>query len=240
MWIDDSLLERFEEPVAVSVWVPDKAMVVLGSSNDASLECDVDACAHDGVPVLRRYGGGGAVVLYPGCIIVSVGMWVRQHFQNDLYFKLCNQSVIDALKIVSPDTSALVQAGISDIAWSMSSSMAGGQGKKVAGTSLFRSRNYLLYQASLIVDLNTDLISRYLRHPSKEPAYRAGRKHEDFLIGLSSLMTGSKEEDAQAGPVAASLKRNLSDVIRTTFGSEAISPCPEQFDALRARVQRAL
>ena len=55
---------------------------------------------------------------------------------------------------------------------------------------MFRSRNYLLYQASLLVDSKIDLISKYLAHPSKEPTYRKKRPHSDFLIGLSQIDPG--------------------------------------------------
>ena len=62
-------------------------MVVLGNSNKSEKECYQESCEADGVPVLKRYGGGGTVVLHDGCLVVSFGFWVRDYFENDYYFK---------------------------------------------------------------------------------------------------------------------------------------------------------
>jgi lipoate---protein ligase len=72
-------------------------VVVLGSSNQPDVEVQVNNCQRDGIPILKRYGGGGTVLLYDGCVIVSLGLWVRQHYQNKLYFECLNQAVIEAL-----------------------------------------------------------------------------------------------------------------------------------------------
>lgn len=151
-------------------------MVVLGRSNQIDKEVNAAACANHEVPILRRYGGGGTVVLYPGCLIVSVGTWVKSQYDNDYYFRKLNQSIIDAIHMRQPEL-ALEQKGHSDIVC--------GQ-KKIAGTSLFRSRHYLLYQASLIVEMDLEKIESYLKHPSREPDYRKGRGHRDFLSSLSA------------------------------------------------------
>src|SRR5690606_4412899 len=131
-----------------------------------------------GVPILRRYGGGGTVVLYHGCAVASVGMWVKRDFHNQLYFERLNEALIRTLEGMGLKAGTLAQNGISDI-------VAGE--KKVVGTSLFRSRNYLLYQASILVSADLSLIERYLRHPSQEPEYRRGRTHASFLSGLADL-----------------------------------------------------
>ena len=209
----------------MSIWIPQQTVVVLGSSNQPDIEADLDACARDGVPVLKRYGGGGTVLLYEGCAIVSLGVWVKQHYQNKLYFERLNQAVIDALGIKWPKLDTLGQRGLSDIAYG---------DLKVAGTSLFRSQNYLLYQASLLVDLRPELMSRYLKHPSREPEYRAGRSHKDFLTGLSSIEVGLTAERC-----SEQLSASLPHSVRKALGDELVEPIPDQFAALAARVERS-
>ena len=225
MWIDDDILVRCADSLAMSIWIPEQAVVVLGSSNQPDIEAELDACAKDGVPVLKRYGGGGTVLLYEGCAIVSLGVWVKQHYQNKLYFDRLNQAVIDALGLKWPKLNALGQRGLSDITYG---------DLKVAGTSLFRSRNYLLYQASLLVDLRPELMSQYLKHPSREPDYRAGRSHKDFLIGLSSIEQGLTSEQC-----SEQLTTFLPHSVRKTLGDELVAPIPDQFAALAARVERS-
>ena len=229
MWIDDQILEQFAKPLAIGTWIPGSPMVVLGSSNDPAVECQLENCQRDDVPVLKRYGGGGTVVLYPGCVIVSIGCWVSEHFQNDRYFRILNGALNSCLHASFAFSSGLSQNGISDL-------VAGD--KKFGGTSMFRSRNYLLYQASLIVDCDFGLISRYLAHPSREPAYRRGRRHEDFLTGLGDV-TGRASRRHSAKEVLSAFERKLHGHVLSAMGSEMSAPAPEQFPALQARIERS-
>jgi lipoate-protein ligase A len=158
--------------------------------------------------------------------VVSLGCWVKEQFQNTLYFSLINQAVINSLGAVWPNLNGLSQAGISDITMG---------DKKIAGTSLFRSRNYLLYQASLLVDLDRELVSRVLRHPTKEPDYRHGRSHGEFL---TSLMT-AEPKISSATQVARELENNFHDVVRNILGDHLIEPMTEQTPALTARLERS-
>lgn len=225
MWIDDHILERHDRPLVVDVWVPKGTVVVCGSSNDPAVECNRAACAADEVPVLKRYGGGGTVVLYPGCVIVSLGTWVAEHFHNDRYFRLLNSSVNSCLHAGFAFDAALGEAGISDL-------VAGDM--KFGGTSLFRSRNYLLYQASLIVDCDRPVISRYLAHPSREPGYRRGRPHGSFLTGLAEI-----GRSISVPAVAECLLRGLSGHVLAHMGEQALAPQSAQFTALQTRLERA-
>ena len=72
----------------------------------------------------------------------------------------------------------MAQRGLSDI-------VSGD--KKIAGTSLFRKKYLLVYQGSLLVDPEFDLIFELLKHPSREPDYRQGRDHKDFVTSLREL-----------------------------------------------------
>ncbi|MDD9951860.1 MAG: hypothetical protein OXT67_09885 [Zetaproteobacteria bacterium] len=176
MWIDNQVIDQCEQQLVVKVWVPEQVCVVLGRSNKATVEVREQHCLDDRVPILQRKGGGGTVVLHPGCVVLSAGMWVRDYYKNQNYFEYLNSSVIDVLSVFAAAPShVLSQNGISDITLN---------GKKIVGTSLFRSRHYLLYQASLLVDARIDCIEKYLNHPSKEPEYRRGRPHRQFVTGL--------------------------------------------------------
>lgn len=225
MWIDDQILARHESHLALDIWVPDNHLVVLGSSNKAESECHLENCEADSVPILRRYGGGGTVVLYPGCVVISLGCWVARHFENERYFRMINAAINHCLHASFPLGVRLTQNGISDL-------VAGE--RKYGGTSLFRSRNYLLYQASLIVDCDREMISRYLSHPSREPDYRNGRDHGSFLVGLAEV----SRRALTVRDCAAALTANLHGHILQHLGSDLVSPCREQFPAMVARLER--
>ncbi len=224
MWIDDHILERCAEPLALSVFLPDMRYVVLGSSNRIDHEVNEVNCLQDNVPILRRYGGGGTVLLYPGCLVLSLGTWVKDYYENKKYFNLINDAAIQTLGRIDSIFKGLTQSGLSDIDFN---------GRKVCGTSLFRSRNYLLYQASFLIDLDLAAIDRYLRHPSREPDYRQGRSHGEFLTSLGEILPGLS---------GAQLVRHFIDcfpgIFREHLAPWAVSPIQDQQKQLRDRVAR--
>jgi lipoate-protein ligase A len=220
MWIDDQVLKACARPLATEVWIPDAPMVVLGRGNKVEKEVNVRACVEDGIPILKRLGGGGTVLLHSGCLIVSLGLWVKEFYANDRYFRLLNQSVIDCLNQELPQLS-FDQRGHSDIVH--------GQ-LKIAGTSLFRSRNYLMYQASILVDMQIDWIEKYLAHPSLEPDYRKGRSHRDFLTDLGAL----GQKDVKRWQTI--FDEQLPAFVDRNFAAEKIAPQVTQIPHVLSRV----
>jgi lipoate-protein ligase A len=210
MWIDDLILARCREEIACSIWSATQPMVVLGSSNQPERECNLSNCRADEIPVLKRYGGGGTVLLYPGVVVLSLGLWVRLLYHNGAYFQLLNGALIDALAAAFPLCARLQQRGLSDI--------ADGE-RKIAGTSMFRSRHYLLYQVSLLVDADLAPIERYIAHPSSEPEYRSNKTHRDFLGCLVDLVPG-----VDSPQVVEALEQHFQAMVRRKLEEEMVAP----------------
>jgi lipoate-protein ligase A len=57
--------------------------------------------------------------------------------------------------------------------------------KKILGTSIYRRRLTLFYQASLLVSNDLSLFGRYLTMPERVPDYRRGRGHTEFCTTLA-------------------------------------------------------
>ena len=73
--LDDDLVAAARGGIAgFRAYVPDGVSVVLGRGSRPEVELDREACAADGVPILRRPGGGCAVVLDPGNVIVAAAI----------------------------------------------------------------------------------------------------------------------------------------------------------------------
>ena len=184
---DDDLIEavRRDRRTRVRVYRLTETVVVLGSGSQADLELYLDACEADDVPILRRRGGGCAVVLDPGNVIVSVvatGIPFGRHRQH---FGALTEWLIGGLeRIGMPGVS---QAGVCDLALG---------GKKVGGACLRRSRDLLYYTASLLIDPDLKNVARYLKHPPREPEYRRGRSHGDFMGSLAALALESQNDAA--------------------------------------------
>lgn len=190
MWMDNWILNTPSElwpmygaartPVLFRFFETKRTVVVLSSSNQAEVEADTQACRNLNVPILKRRGGGGTVVLGPGCVVLTLGCHVNDLFGNERYFRLLNGLWIRALE--SCGLEHLTQNGISDICVHSPSENP----KKIVGTSLFRKKHLLVYQGSLLVDPDVGSIEMLLKHPSREPEYRKARSHRDFLTTLKA------------------------------------------------------
>ena len=206
MWIDSDIIAHSGSQKYQKIWVPDKNYVVLGSSNKEETEVYREQCQADEVEILRRCGGGGTVLLHRRCVIVSLGIWVKRLYQNDLYFKKINDGILNVLKEMTPNRDSFNQKGFSDLVF---------KDRKFGGTSMFRSKRYLLYQASLLVDKDLALIEKYLQHPTKEPEYRKSRSHGDFLIGLNEIVP-----DLSTRQLVEVLQSNLEVSIESQLSEE--------------------
>jgi lipoate---protein ligase len=185
MWMDNWVLNLpknvWPSPVLWRFFVPSFSYVVLSSSNKPELETKENFLRSKGIRVLRRKGGGGTVLLSPGCVVLTLAFYAKDVFSNGVYFRAINNLWMDSLKnagLVLPQGQELATRGISDIA-------AGQQ--KIAGTSVFRRKHLLVYQGSLLVNPDWELLDATLAHPSREPDYRGGRSHREFLTSTQEL-----------------------------------------------------
>ena len=206
-WDDDLInaTKRDGRPHA-RVYRPSQVSVVLGRGSKLELEVKADAAKEDNVPLLRRRGGGCAVVLDPGNVIVSCILPLPGLGGTTRAFRTISQWIIDALGQTGVDN--VRQEGISDLALGE---------RKIGGACIFRSKDLLYYTTTLLFQPNLDLVERLLKHPPREPDYRAGRKHKAFMGSLAGSLprhdVGSFTQQinqALAGTVEALFDANIS------------------------------
>jgi len=123
---------------------------------------------------LKRPSGGQTVVLTPKNLIISAVFFDRNALVPKEVFNSINLLIISVLEQFGIKDLSL--KGISDIAI---------DGKKILGSSIYRSKNALLYHAVLNLGESSSTFEKYLKHPSKEPDYRLGRSHSEFVTSLS-------------------------------------------------------
>jgi len=58
--------------------------------------------------------------------------------------------------------------------------------RKILGSAMRNTHGSLIYQAVLNVSEDPRLFETYLRHPRREPDYRTGRSHSDFVTSLKA------------------------------------------------------
>lgn len=160
-------------PPQVRALVVQQLAVVLPYSRQPQREVHLDRCAADGVPVVRRPSGGGAVLLAPGMVTLSaLAPLTGNRSVERLFARFCGW-LADGLAACGVE--GLGMQGVSDLCLG---------DRKVVGTALRLLQNRVLFQASVLVDASLELIERYLPYPSRAPAYRGGRSHSQFLTTL--------------------------------------------------------
>ncbi len=175
--VNEDLLSRFEReggPVH-RLYEPAGILAVLGAGGNPDTDLLLDRLAADGVPHAYRRGGGGTVVLSPGQVVLALVTEVGSPYRNREYAQQINGWFVEALAGLG--LAGVTHEGISDLAIG---------GRKILGTSIYRRRLALFYQASLLVSCDTRLFSRYLAMPRQVPEYRAGRSHEEFCTTLAA------------------------------------------------------
>jgi lipoate-protein ligase A len=161
-------------PPVVRVDEAREIVVVLSRSRDPGREVFLDRCTDDRVPVVVRPSGGGAVIVAPGTVTASIVLptGATERFPEPHFRRLCG-AVAEGLSKCG--VHGISMRGVSDLCLS---------DRKIAGSSLRLWRGRLLFQIAVLVDSDIDLLERYLRHPSREPDYRRGRSHRDFVTSL--------------------------------------------------------
>jgi lipoate-protein ligase A len=157
-------------------WESTVPFVVLGYGQAAAREAHLAQCQADGIPVLRRCSGGGAVVQGPGCLNYGLALLIEPSTPTG-QLSSTNAWVMDrqraALQPLISET--IVRQGDTDLVIG---------DRKFSGNAQRRKQRALLFHGTLLLDFDLTRIPRWLSTPSSEPRYRAGRTHLDFVRNL--------------------------------------------------------
>ena len=156
--------------------------VVVGRGGKTPVEVDTAAVEADGAPLLRRRGGGCAVVLDPGNLVVSLAAPLEGVGGVTSAFAACTRWLCRGLEAAG--VPGVRGDGVSDLVL---------DDRKVGGSCIYRTRGLVYYSTTLLIAPDLDLVERYLPHPPREPEYRRGRRHRDFM---GALPLGDPEDAA--------------------------------------------
>ena len=176
---DEALLDWSDEHggAALRCWEPARVFVVVGFANRIAVETNQPACAAAAVDIYRRCSGGGTVLQGPGCLNYSLVLPIPEHgwlasISGTNQFIMHRQREAMESLLGQPVT----VCGHTDLAL---------DGRKFSGNAQRRKRRALLFHGTLLCDFDLPLIGLLLNSPSKEPDYRQGRSHADFLVNLA-------------------------------------------------------
>lgn len=176
--LDEALLLEAEAgrlPPVLRVWEQAGPAVVIGSGSRLQEEVNVETCCAEDMPIVRRCSGGGAVVLGRGCLCYSLILPSTWPGCGDVRTSVsCILATIcDALEALNINVSV---RGGSDLVH---------EGRKIGGSGQRRMLRSFLHHGTLLYGIDVALMERYLRIPKRQPDYRQGRGHRDFVANLA-------------------------------------------------------
>lgn len=181
--LDDALLEAAEAGEQGSVlrlWESPEYCVVLGRSSKPQVEVNVAACRAAGVPILRRPSGGGTVLAGPGCLMYALVL----DYQSLPHLRAIDAAHRYVLRLIAAALAqqfpGVAHAGISDLVIAHPNAPA----LKISGNALRAKKNYFLYHGTLLYDFALERIGQLLATPTRTPAYRQDRPHNQFVANL--------------------------------------------------------
>ena len=177
--LDEALLDEAElgrRGETLRLWQFDRPVVVIGRGSKIAGEVDLEYCQRNQIPVLRRCSGGAAIVAGAGCLMYSVVLscQIRPELRRvDEAHHWVMTRLLAAIKRQKPDAT---WQGTCDLTL---------DNRKFSGNSLRVARDHILYHGTLLYAADLSQIANCLTTPPRQPDYRGGRGHSDFITNLS-------------------------------------------------------
>lgn len=196
----ESLANRANYPVRA--WVNEQYGLVLGASQKPEIELNLTNVLSDLVPIYRRSGGGGTVLLGPRGFCYGIRLKKIPKFGIHDYLN-CGTGLLQG---VLKDHFGIEthQKGTADLCIG---------DRKILGCSLYMPRDFAMYYASVLYQDESERIEKYLAHPSREPEYRAGRRHGQFVTSLEENIPNLPTQDWFCHAILERALAQLSDVL---------------------------
>ncbi len=172
------ILDNFSDGEAfIDIWIPQKTFVVLGRYSELT-EVQMNEIKKNDIPIFRREGGGGTVVLNKNTIVIDIGIKGITSKNVRYYLNEFGTAISEAVNEIYSVKTYVEKEFYDLVLWN----------KKFGGSSLYISGKKLLYGCSIIISKQAiQNINKLLLIPKKQPIYRNNRNHEEFLISLDLL-----------------------------------------------------
>jgi lipoate-protein ligase A len=163
------------------VWINSgsKKSIVLGISSKVDELIHVDQAVQKEVEIIRRYSGGGTVVVDENTIFVSF---------------ICDHShlKLPPFPLQIMEWSAQFYQFLNPLKFALKENDYTLDEKKFGGNAQYLTKSRFVHHSTLLYAFNPELM-QLLKLPKKAPNYRAQRDHQDFLVTLDHYFP-SKEE----------------------------------------------
>lgn len=221
--LDEALLEASEAGELpgeiLRLWEPSRPFVVLGRSSDPAVEVNMTVCQREKIPVLRRASGGGTILAGPGCLMYAVVL-ALENYPEARFVTAAHRIVLERIaRSLGPLVDGVTLAGTSDLALSQN-----GRLQKFSGNAMRIKRDHLLYHGTLLYDFDLAQVGELLASQTREPRYRAGRTHDEFIANLPltrAQLVAALVDDWQATePFTSWPKERMTQIIREKYSDD--------------------
>ncbi|MCX6905546.1 MAG: lipoate--protein ligase family protein, partial [Verrucomicrobia bacterium] len=173
---DEVLLDWCEQGggEVLRFWEPAEYFVVAGHGNRLATEVNQAACHRRAIPIYRRCSGGGTVLQGPGCLNYSLVLHIPE--TGPL------AAIRGANQFVMERNRAAVEAAVGEEVQILGHTDLTMGGRKFSGNAQRRHRRALLFHGAFLHRFDLGLMGDLLAFPSMPPAYRQGRRHDEFLM----------------------------------------------------------
>lgn len=192
---------------------------LVGRHQDLSLELNLDYCAAHGIGTARRMTGGGAIYLDPQQLGWSL---------------TCDRAVFagDDLGMITRRICEGAAAGLSKLGIDARYRPRNDievDGRKISGTGGFFDGNVLMFQGTVLIDLDPQTIGQVLNVPKAKLAKRSLDDAGARVTTLAALLG----EAPPVGAVQDAIAAGLAEALDLDFAHAAVS------DAENAEARRA-
>lgn len=175
-----------ETPDTITLCSPTSPYVSVGFHQDAAREVDIDYCRANGIPVVRREVGGGAVYLDNG-----------QLFWHTIFHKSRVPATIEEVysRFLAGPVAAYRAMGIEAVHRPVNDIQV--HGRKIGGTGAAEIGAAMVVAGSLIFDFNYELMAQVLKVPSekfRDKVYQSLQAYLSTIRRELGARAPSKEE----------------------------------------------
>jgi lipoate-protein ligase A len=164
---------------------------------------NVEACRHAGIGIFRRCSGGGTVLQGPGCLNYTLALKTAGRPEVETIPITNHYIMTKHREALSKVLDRFVEIrGITDLSL---------DGVKFSGNAQRRKRRALIFHGTFLLNFDLTLMEKFLTMPSREPDYRKGRPHGQFLMNLNAP--------------ASEVKKALRNVWRPTSETTTAPDC---------------